>query len=315
MVASSYHYKYNGKELQETGMYAMDFRHYMPDIGRFTGMDRLSEILPTLTPYRFGFDNPVNFADPTGLFETRKEARAYRREHGITGSINRNDDGSYSINDKTNHVSYTMGTESSGENFANDGVQESVLITGKAKPQTTETTNWYGPGGQANWAFGTGATIAGFKGIINSEQMYATGLRRGLAGNYQLSGRNLSLFGKMPATKATIPISKVGRWGGILSKASFGAGVVMDGVGVWNYTQNPNSPNAVHPAKAGLNTTMGAIGVWGGPPGAIISTVYFGIDAFYPGGWAGAATDQERLYQENKAIDPNWQAFPGAMKQ
>ncbi|MFP3834161.1 DUF6443 domain-containing protein [Chryseobacterium sp. SIMBA_028] len=306
-------YKYNGKELQETGMYAMDFRHYMPDIGRFTGMDRLSEILPTLTPYRFGFDNPVNFSDPTGLFETRREAREYRREHDISGGITKNKDGSYSINDKTNHVSYTKGTEGSSETYANDGVQESALIIASGKPK--ETTNWYGPGGQANWAFGTGATLSGFKGVLNSDQMYSQGIRRGLSGNYQLTGRNLSLFGKSAMTDATVPISKFGKWGGIAGKASFFAGVAMDGVGVYNYTQNPNSPNAVHPAKAGLNTTMGAIGVWGGPPGAVVSAAYFGIDAFYPGGWAGAAADQDRLYQENKAINPDYQMFPGAMKQ
>ncbi|CAM3148915.1 RHS repeat-associated core domain-containing protein [Chryseobacterium flavum] len=62
-------YKYNGKELQETGMYAMDFRYYMPDIGRFSVADPLSAMTPGWTPYRFGFNNPVNFSDPSGLFE------------------------------------------------------------------------------------------------------------------------------------------------------------------------------------------------------------------------------------------------------
>lgn len=42
---------------------------------------------------------------------------------------------------------------------------------------------------------------------------------------------------------------------------------------------------------------------------------------FYPGGWTGdaknpgLANDQARLDQENKAINPNWQLWPGAMKQ
>jgi len=63
-------YKYNGKELQETGMYAMDWRNYMPDIGRFVGMDMLSELSPNITTYRFGFNNPIFFSDPTGLSET-----------------------------------------------------------------------------------------------------------------------------------------------------------------------------------------------------------------------------------------------------
>ena len=118
-------------------------------------------------------------------------------------------------------------------------------------------------------------------------------------------------------TKATIPMSKVGQWAGGMGEASFYVGLLMDGVGVWNYTKDPNSPNAVHPAKAGVNTIMGAMGNYGGTLMAIPSSLYFGIDAFYTrsgGGWGGLAIDQERLYRDNKAINPNYQAFPGAMK-
>ncbi|MDY3344205.1 hypothetical protein PG326_02900 [Riemerella anatipestifer] len=64
----SYNYKYNGKELQETGMYAMDFRHYMPDIGRFSAVDELLEINADFTPYHFADNNPIRFSDPTGLY-------------------------------------------------------------------------------------------------------------------------------------------------------------------------------------------------------------------------------------------------------
>jgi hypothetical protein len=174
--------------------------------------------------------------------------------------------------------------------------------------------DWYGPGGRINWAFGTAATMGVVKGSLNSEQMYAEGIRRGLSGNYQLTGRNLSMFREAPVTKATMPISKVGVWAGIIGKGAFGAGLVMDGIGVRNWMRNPNSPNAVHPYKAGLNTIMGAIGTWGSPLAAMPSILYFGIDGFYPGGWVGLGTNQERLYRENRAINPNYQAFPGAMK-
>ena len=74
--SNAYKYKYNGKELQETGMYAMDFRHYMPDIGRFAVQDALGMITPDWTPYRFAFNNPVYFKDPTGLFEEGGNALA-----------------------------------------------------------------------------------------------------------------------------------------------------------------------------------------------------------------------------------------------
>ena len=54
---------------------------------------------------------------------------------------------------------------------------------------------------------------------------------------------------------------------------------------------------------------------------SIPELLYVGIDMFYPGGWTGdnknpgLANDQARLDQESKAINPNWQLWPGAMKQ
>ena len=47
----------------------MDFRNYDPAIGRFHSADPLTESAPGWSPYRFAFDNPVAFNDPTGLWE------------------------------------------------------------------------------------------------------------------------------------------------------------------------------------------------------------------------------------------------------
>ena len=65
-AGSFYNYKYNGKELQETGMYDYGWRQYMPDIGRWYGMDQLSEMYHSLSPYNYVANNPVNFVDPDG---------------------------------------------------------------------------------------------------------------------------------------------------------------------------------------------------------------------------------------------------------
>ena len=65
-TGSLYNYKYNGKELQETGMYDYGWRQYMPDIGRWNGMDQLSEKYNSASPYNYVLNNPISFIDPDG---------------------------------------------------------------------------------------------------------------------------------------------------------------------------------------------------------------------------------------------------------
>ncbi|WP_317618759.1 RHS repeat domain-containing protein [Chryseobacterium suipulveris] len=55
--------------MQESGIYDFGARNYMPDLGRWFNSDPLAELSPDLTPYRFGFNNPLSFTDPTGMYE------------------------------------------------------------------------------------------------------------------------------------------------------------------------------------------------------------------------------------------------------
>lgn len=64
-MGSLLNYKYNGKELQETGMYDYGARFYMPDIGRWGVIDPRSQY--THEAYSFVWNNPINFWDPTGM--------------------------------------------------------------------------------------------------------------------------------------------------------------------------------------------------------------------------------------------------------
>jgi hypothetical protein len=47
----------------------MDFRMYDNALGRFHNIDKMTDIMPSLSPYRFAFNNPVLWNDPTGLLE------------------------------------------------------------------------------------------------------------------------------------------------------------------------------------------------------------------------------------------------------
>ena len=134
-------YLFNGKELDtETGLYYYGARYYDPRVSLWLNVDPLAEKAPNWTPYRYGFNNPIQYTDPTGMFESRKDARTYRKENNIDGRIIRNKDKTYSIIDKNNIV-YTRGDDSQYtlDAHRNDGVIEEILLQ-KTKSSWGETT-------------------------------------------------------------------------------------------------------------------------------------------------------------------------------
>jgi RHS repeat-associated protein len=56
-----------------TNWYETPFRGYDPALGRFMQADPLAHQSRNLSPYRYGFNNPFNYNDPTGLEENAYE--------------------------------------------------------------------------------------------------------------------------------------------------------------------------------------------------------------------------------------------------
>ncbi|RQO41572.1 sugar-binding protein [Chryseobacterium sp. KBW03] len=86
----SYNYKYNGKELQETGMYDYGARMYMPDLGRWGVIDPLAEASRRFTPYHYGNNNPIRFTDPDGRLTVDNLQGGYTPGSAVMDFFNRN---------------------------------------------------------------------------------------------------------------------------------------------------------------------------------------------------------------------------------
>ena len=83
-------FKYNGKEFDEMhGLNTYDYgaRQYNPVLARWDRMDPLCGLFQNVSAFAYCHDNPVNFIDFKGLFDSQDEAIGYAYNH-YTGLSN-----------------------------------------------------------------------------------------------------------------------------------------------------------------------------------------------------------------------------------
>jgi RHS repeat-associated protein len=96
----------------ETGLSYFGSRYYSSDLSIWLSVDPMAAKYASTSPYAYCRNNPIIMVDPNGEFDTRAEARRYRKEHHTGGIIKRNSgrdkfSGKFSIDNKREYVSYT----------------------------------------------------------------------------------------------------------------------------------------------------------------------------------------------------------------
>jgi len=109
----NWNHTFSAKEKDlETGLSYFGSRYYSSDLSIWLSVDPMSDKYASTSPYAYCRNNPIILVDPDGEFDTRAEARQYRKEHHTGGIIKKNSgkdnfSGKYSIYNKRKHVSYT----------------------------------------------------------------------------------------------------------------------------------------------------------------------------------------------------------------
>ena len=264
LPGAGYKYKFLNKEYEDSfglNVTETDYRQYDAASGRFNVMDALSEMAPNYTPYRYGFNNPILFSDPSGLFETWDQAISFMLEHNISGTIRRS-----AFNDSFVIAGADDNSGRYWENFAETIYDPIVVGNGGGG----------GSGGGSSDSFGLGLGALGTISSATSEYaMYkvASGFK---------SNNNLWDFQKLSPKQQNWRINAelgpkgnavLGKHGLKILKYSKAAGVVGTAVGVGysGYKIYNGTATTIDYVDAGVGTA------------SLVATVFL---ASNPVGWA-----------------------------
>ncbi len=114
---------------EDIEMYETPFRGYQADIGIFRQVDLLAPLFPSITPFHFGYNNPVYFNDPSGLLA--------QTEQPSSGSGGSSDEMEAELKKKQSSSSSNNSTTSS--NFMSQ--EAGVRGNGGVKPNSQQEFN------------------------------------------------------------------------------------------------------------------------------------------------------------------------------
>ncbi|HWY98808.1 MAG TPA: kelch repeat-containing protein [Bacteroidia bacterium] len=279
---STYNFGLNGMEKTNEiygagNEYTTEFRQYDPRLGRWMSSDPI--IQPWLSPYSAFNNDPIEYEDPLGLYATKKEARQARRaakkagldpskiyKTGKSYGFNTVEDGAIVGNFKA--TSFGNTNESKGSNN-----------TASTPPILNFNFNFNthpNPPSIFEKVQNTIGTVSTFAGVLDKD--FVGNAAIGISHSNILDVRFYSNFGGNQYFSAI----KVARAGEIIGHVSLWGSTFVDGIGVWNFYNNPNASFVVSPAKGATNLGVGLYGLAAGPPGWVMSTGYFIFMALPP---------------------------------
>jgi hypothetical protein len=287
------------------GITSAEYWMYDGKLGRRWNVDPVDQIF--ISNYAVNANNPVYFIDPFGNFKTKFGAYVYKIFHG--GKVKKaqygEHKGEWFVYERIKSGAGRKGRGRISDNsFEMDGAKiiepvkwgwhfpcleavksEMDIYTKDALSHSQkDETEWVKNVNTFNVGVGSITTLvenlSGKASIGNNFKFY----RSGWYGNQYVYTFKVSSIAKN------------------LGHSTLLFGSILDFYGVRNYYKyGPANQYAVHPAKAGLNFS---VGLWGlmNPATAVGATGFFIIDTFYPGGFDAALKMNASIEHKNQAI-------------